>query len=56
MISMNISNVNRINDIKKLKDSDSDIKEVFGEDFSLLIKNVVYENIIPHDDIDIWLN
>ena len=50
---MNISDVNRNNIIKKLKDGNCDLKEVFGEDFTVSVKNVVYENVIPHDDIDI---
>ena len=50
MIPKNISSDVKKDIIKKLNDDNCDLKEILGENFTVSVKNVVYENVLPRND------
>ena len=53
MIPKEVNGVKKKDIINKLKDVNCDLKEILGENFTVSVKNVVYENVLPIDGNDI---
>ena len=53
MIPKQVGDIKKVDIIKKLNDDNCDLKELLGENFTVTVKNVVYENVLPFDGNDI---